>query len=658
MRALTTLLLIASSGCALTAQPATAAPLRCADLPQIVRSLNERHYVEKTVRPELRARTAKQFIELVDGQRTMLLQSDVARLERELSGVLEGKEAKCTVLDGVTKLIVERADQDLALAIKVLGDGYKLDESTEILLDPKKRGWPATAEDRAALVTKFLHFQMSNYLNTGMAMDAAKKQLVHRYELSAKRLRERLAADDLPGIFAEAYATSLDPHSSFMSSDVLEDFKISMRLSLEGIGAGLISDDGMITIETLIPGGQADKTGQLRPKDKIISVTQEGEKPVAVMDMDLRDVVKMIRGKKGTKVTLNILREGKETQSFDVTIVRDKIDVKEQAAKIKYETRSIGTKTYKLGVLELPSFYGSSEAGGRSSYQDVKNLLAEAKGEKVDGIVLDLTKNGGGLLEDAVRISGLFIEEGAVVATKDSSGKRDVLSDEDDATHYAGPLVVLTSPVSASASEILAGALKDYHRAVIVGGERSFGKGTVQTLEPLPGGLGALKVTTGMFFLPGGKSTQGIGVVSDIKVPSLLDGIEVGERLLDYSLTPQTTEPFLSKEANGGSPASRWSPVNEGLVSALATKSAARVAKAPLFAEIKKENEESQKNKGAVKLAEMRKKGKKGTPERDKEDDRYKKLDAAVVGEGVDILVDMVAAQSPQTAQNAPAPTK
>lgn len=652
MRALTTLLLIASSGCALTAQPAAAAPLRCDNLPQIVRSLNERHYVEKSVRPELKTRTAKQFIELVDGQRTMLLQSDVARLERELTGIFDSmKDGKCGVLDGVSKLIVERAEQDLAHATKLLGDGYKLDESTEILLDPKKRGWPATVEERTALVTKFVHFQMSNYLTTGLTLDAAKKQLVHRYELSAKRLRERLSAEDLPGLFAEAYATSLDPHSSFMSADVLEDFKISMRLSLEGIGAGLISDDGMITIETLIPGGQADKTGQLRPKDKIISVTQEGDKPVTVIDMDLRDVVKMIRGKKGTKVTLNILREGKETSSFDVTIVRDKIDVKEQAAKIKYETRTVGTKTYKIGVLELPSFYGTSDPGGRQSYNDVKNLLAEAKKEKVDGIVLDLTKNGGGLLEDAVRISGLFIEEGGVVATKDSSGKRDVLADEDDATNYSGPLLVLTSPVSASASEILAGALKDYRRAIIVGGERSFGKGTVQTLEPLPGGLGALKVTTGMFFLPGGKSTQGIGVASDIRVPSLLDGLEVGERLLDYSLTPQVTESFVSKEANGEG-AERWSPVTDALISTLATKSAARVAKTAAFAEIKKENDDAQKNKGPVKLAELRKKAKKGSPEREKEDDRYKGLEAAVIAEGVDILVDAVAAGSPQTAQN------
>lgn len=653
MRLLTTLLLIAASGCAFSAQPAQAAPLECTNLPQITRSLHDRHYVEKSLRPDLKGRTAKQLIEQIDGQRTLLLQADVARLEKELVSVLDTmRDGNCAVLDGVSKLIIDRADEDLALAKKVLGADYKLDETTEILLDPKKRGWPATAAERAALVTKFLHFQMSNYLATGLAADAAKKQLVHRYELTAKRLRDRLASDDLPALFAEAYAGSLDPHSSFMSADTLEDFRISMRLSLEGIGAGLISDDGMITIETLIPGGQADKTGQLRPKDKIIAVTQEGDKPVTVIDMDLRDVVKMIRGKKGTKVTLNILREGKETSSFDVTIVRDKIDVKEQAAKIKYETRTTGTKTYKLGVIELPSFYGSSEPGGRQSYSDVRNLLAEAKKEKVDGIVLDLSKNGGGLLEDAVRISGLFIEEGAVVATRDSTGKRDVLADEDDATHYAGPLVVLTSPISASASEILAGALRDYRRAIVVGGERTFGKGTVQTLEPLPGGLGALKVTTGMFFLPGGKSTQGIGVPSDIRVPSLLDGLEVGERLLDYSLAPQTTEAFLSKDANGDARSARWTPVTDALIAGLAAKSSERVAKAPAFAEIKKENDDSQMNKGPVKLADLRKKSKaKGTPERDKEDERYKGLEAAFVGEAVDILADAVAAQATQTAQ-------
>jgi len=646
MRSLLFLGLVVGTGCAWSG-PANAAPLTCADLPQILHSLNERHYGQKAITPELKGRTAKQFIELIDGTRTLLLQSDVTKLEKDLPTTFDGmKDNKCAPLDAATALVFARAAEDLAIATKMLDDKYKVDETVELNLDPKKRGWPTSTEDRAALVGKFVHFQMSNYTASGLTIDAAKKQLLHRYELTVRRLKDRLGPKDLPGLFAEAYATSLDPHSSFMSADTLEDFKISMRLSLEGIGAGLVSDDGMIVIETLIPGGQADKTGHLRTKDKIIAVTQEGEKPVTVIDMDLRDVVKMIRGKKGTKVTLSILRDGKDTSNFDVTIVRDKIDVKEQAAKIRYEQRG----TTKIGVLELPSFYGSSEAGGRSSYADVKKLLGEAKKEKVDGLVLDLTKNGGGLLEDAVRISGLFLKEGGVVATKDSGGNRDVLADEDETTDYPGPLVVLTSPVSASASEILAGALRDYHRAVIVGGETSFGKGTVQTLEPLPRELGALKVTTGMFFLPGGRSTQGIGVPSDVRVPSLLDGLEVGERLLDYTLPPQNTELFLSKTANEEKGPDRWTPITDAMVATLVTKSTERVSKEPKFADIKKEIEETSKNRGIVKLAELRKKAKKGSPERSKEDDRFKALDAVVVSEGVNIAADLVAAQGKQVA--------
>ena len=210
-----------------------------------------------------------------------------------------------------------------------------------------------------------------------------------------------------------------------------------------------------------------------------MAVAQEAKPAVPIMDMDLKDVVKMIRGAKGTFVTLTILRQGDSPKTFQVKIKRAKIDIKDQAAKITYETRKVNGKSLKMGIIDLPSFYGGGDGpGSRWSYRDVKDLLTQAKKEKVDGIVLDLSRNGGGLLEEAVQITGLFIQKGGVVATKEYGClKVQVLSDDDDEVVWSGPLVVLISRLSASASEILAGALKNYHRALIVGGDHTFGKG-------------------------------------------------------------------------------------------------------------------------------------------------------------------------------------
>ncbi|MBE0556148.1 MAG: PDZ domain-containing protein, partial [Proteobacteria bacterium] len=361
---------------------------------------------------------------------------------------------------------------------------------------------------------------------------------------------------------AQAFAQALDPHTSYLSSENLEDLRIHMQLSLEGIGAALSSDNGFTVIEELVPGGGAERSGLLKPKDKIIAVAQEGERPVDVSDMDLRSIIKMIRGKKGTQVTLTILRQAERTERFEATITRDKIDMKEQEAKIAYETGTVNGRRYRFGVIDLPSFYGD-EKGNKSCYEDVKGLLAEAKQRHVDGIVLDLSRNGGGLLGEAVRLAGLFLGKGGIAATKNGNGQVTILANgsaavtegdrrnviafpaEDPRALYTGPLVVLTSRLSASASEIVAGALKDYGRAVIVGSDRTFGKGSVQELTPLPRDLGGMKVTTGLYFLPGGTSTQMMGVEADVRLPVWFMLEDIGETALDYPLPVQAITPFL-----------------------------------------------------------------------------------------------------------------
>jgi carboxyl-terminal processing protease len=474
-------------------------------------------------------------------------------------------------------------------------------------------------------------------------------QLIHRYELVTRRTKELKPADAIT-FFAEAFALALDPHSSYMSKENFDDFQIQLSLSLEGIGASLSSQDGFAVIEDLIPGGGAEKSGQLRLKDKIVGVAQEGEPAVTVIDMELKDVVKMIRGKRGTKVTLTVLRQADTTRTFDVTIVRDKIDIKDQAANITYETREHRGRSLKFGIIDLPSFYGGNEKDARTSYRDVAELLEQAKKEKVDGVMLNVSRNGGGLLEDAVRISGLFLRKGAIVATKDTTGKVAVLSDPDDNTQYSGPLVVLTSRLSASASEILAGTLKDYRRAVIVGGDHTFGKGSVQALSVLPRDLGTMRVTTSMFFLPGGASTQQKGVAADVVLPSVYSNDDVGEKTLDYSLLPQAVPPFVSQDVNAAEAATRFDALTGDVLKQLAQRSAERVSKDPKFNDILREMKDSARNKGVIRLAEARKKAqdeekKNGNTKDDTRAERIqrvKDLDAPYVQESLNILADLI----------------
>ncbi|MBC7690697.1 MAG: PDZ domain-containing protein [Methylotenera sp.] len=605
-----------------------------------------------TLSDEVKSHTVDQFIKSLDPSKTLFLASDAAKLKKDIPPVFNTMKAgNCAELTDASRLLIARAQEDEAFVKTFLGKDYKLDETVQLVVDPEKRGYAKTPEERQALLKKMVHFQISNYLIADMKLPDAKKQLIHRYELLSKSLKKRMDEGDMVVNYAEAFATALDPHSSFMSQETMEDFQIQMQLSLEGIGASLSTQDGFTVIEDLIPGGGAEKLNLLRPKDKIIAVSQAGAKPVPVMDMDLRDVVRMIRGKKGTKVTLTILRQGEKTETFDVTINRDKIDIKEQAAKISYQTREENGKKLKIGVLDLPSFYGG-EKGGRSGYADVKKLLEEAKKNKVDGIVLDLSRNGGGLLEDAVRISGLFVKRGGIVATKNSANEVEVLEDKDEDVQYNGPLVVLITRLSASASEILSGALKDYKRALIVGGDHTFGKGTVQALSGLPANLGGMKVTTGMFFLPGGNSTQHAGVHSDILVPSIFNNEDVGEKTMDYSLAPQKVAPFLSPDANTAEPAKHWNPVDEALVTRLAAKSKDRVAKDPKFAELKKELEDSAKNKDMIKISDIRKKAEKSAKKDGKKaeqasrkdrEHKFKDLELPFVNEGVNIVADWAA---------------
>ncbi|MGK5085233.1 S41 family peptidase [Bdellovibrionota bacterium FG-1] len=630
---------------------AQARPLQCADLPQLFDAYLRNHYAYHKLTDEIKTRTVEQFIKILDPSKTNFFEDDVKILRQSLGGAFtELQQGNCGAIEAANQRLIKRMKESLQFVDGLLGPNYKFNENTELVINPDLRNYAKTPQERDVYLTKMAHFQVSSYLLTDTKMDEAKRLLKKRNKLAVKRAEDRKNSEVLD-FWAEAFSRALDPHSSYMSQDTLEDFQIQMQLSLEGIGASLTSEDGYTVIEELIPGGAADKSKQLKPKDKIIAVTQDGKQPVNVIDMDLRDVVKLIRGKKGTKVQLSILRQGDAAQTFKLALVRDKVDLKEQAAKLSFEVRKVDTKTYKLGVIDLPSFYGGGKGEGRSCYQDVKALLRQARDAKVDGLVLDLSRNGGGLLDQAVQIGGLFIKKGGIVATKSADGRVEILEDQDPETFYSGPLVVLTSRLSASASEILAGALKDYHRGVIIGGDHSFGKGTVQVLAPLPDNLGAMKVTTGMFFIPSGISTQHLGVASDVILPSILNSNEIGEKKLDYSLSQQKIDTFVSREADSDDPGQHWVPINAGLVKKIADKAAERVTASAKFAQVRKEVEESEHNKGVVRLAEIRKKVSEDKKSgKTKKDEKKKKLheideDSPFLQESENILVDLVEAE-------------
>jgi len=636
--------------------------ITCGRLPLLMGSFLSTHYAMKNMTGDIKIHAVDQMIKSIDPSKTLLYAADVEKLRPVLQDLFASVQSgDCVSLKPVYDVLVARARENEAIVRKILDSDYRLDETVELNIDVKKRPYVKTTAEKNMLLKKIVQFQIENDLLADIDLAEAKKKQIHRYELQTMRIVER-NPEKLVTSAAEAFAVALDPHTSYLSPENFEDLRIQMQLSLEGIGALLTSDNGFTVIEELIPGGAAERSGLLKPKDKIIAVAQENERPVNIIDMDLRDVVKMIRGKKGTQVILTILRQAERTYRFDINIIRDKVDIKEQEAKITYESLTVEGRPYRFGIIDLSSFYGD-EKMKKSCYEDVKILLAEARRQHVDGIVLDLSRNGGGLLVEAVRISGLFLGNGPIVATKDNreqitilvngsaaagtkADKRKVITfpAEDPGAVYTGPLVVLTSRLSASASEIVAGALKDYHRAVIVGSDHSFGKGSVQTLMPLPRDLGGMKVTTALYFLPGGKSTQKIGVEADVRLPVFFIFEEFGETALEYPLPAQAIKPFIGVPGNA---APFWKPVERPLLAQLSARSQARVAKEAKFAEIIKNNKEAAGKKGVIRLSDLRKemekegggKKKETTAElRQKARDQY----APFVNESVNILADMV----------------
>jgi len=648
---LATALPVATFACGGQAEAKTENLLGCSSMPMLMERYAQLHINAPSIDDTLLTAAAKVFVGRVDSSKSLLTLDESNRLEARVRAFYKDvQESRCGGLRELLDFQVSRQEEIEAFVKKALGaKGFALDKTLSLDLDAEKRPWPATTKARDELRRALIHFQLANYVAGGKTLDEAKQKLIKRYELITRRVKEQTEGD-LYASLLDAFAEAFDPHTSYFSAEDLEDFRISMQLSLEGIGAVLRQRDGFTTINEIVKGGAADREGQLKANDRIIAVAQgdDGE-PVDVVDMSLRDVVRLIRGKKGTKVRLTVMRDAETTERFSVTIVRDKIDLDEQAAKLRWETVERAGRKLKLAIIELPSFYGGADEGAHDATDDMAKLLAEARDGQADGLVVDLSTNTGGLLQGAVEIAGLFFKTGGVVRVEGTSERAQTLEDVDPRVQWSGPLVVLTSHLSASASEIFAGAIKDYRRGVIVGDDHTFGKGSVQNVVNLPQGLGALKVTTALFFRPNGQSTQLKGVDADILVPSPFDGEHFGEKAHKNALAHRSTVTFASPEAQGRG-ADAWTPVTDSLIARLAALSKKRVDASADFAKVKEDLAKAKKDGDVVKIAELLD----GKNDRDedgfkKEDDKAKKDDEKLTPqatEAVQVLADLIEASS------------
>jgi carboxyl-terminal processing protease len=556
------------------------------------RLLEEYHYSQQPLDEETSKKFFDGYLEELDPQRLHFLQSDIAqfahyRTNLDTLTVSSLETADLTPAYEIYQRFLERLQQRVVYVGDLLKqDKFQFDGHEQILIDRHDATYPKDLDEakqlwREHLSWDYLQEKLSREIsptNDSITLILPKSAatnitdtLRRRYERGLRSFTERDSSDILQ-IYLEALAHSYDPHSDYFNTEHAQDFSIGMSLSLFGIGAELHSDDGYCTIGSLISGGPAAKSKQLKANDKIVAVAQSNQPPVDVVDMELSKVVQMIRGPKGTQVRLTIVPAEAPNTRQVVSLVRDEIKLADQEAKAQLVVLPNGKGgTSRIGVIDVPSFYAPVDlSGGAASSTnfvstDVAKLIKKLKQEKVAGIIIDLRNNGGGSLEEAVKFTGLFIKGGLVVLVRTPDGRVIADNDDDPSLLYNGPLIVLANRLSASASEIVAAALQDYGRALIVGDTSTFGKGTVQNLDPLRPFIesatndpGTLKITIRKFYRVSGASTQFKGVASDIVLPDKLNyATDIGEASLDNPLTWDTipsaeydklnlTQPYLA----------------------------------------------------------------------------------------------------------------
>jgi len=544
--------------------PLAARPDRSFELPQtlqieikyLIRLLEEAHYNKEAVKPRDYRELITNYMSDWDGQRLFFLNTDRVEFEQRHGEGLYWNIASLGRIDAAYEIFntyETRANDRINWIFAELDREFSLDTTDTFTLDRAKASWPANAAEADDLWRRRLKFELIQQLLTDKTIEEAKTTVRKRYERMLKNMAD-IEGLDLAEMFLTNVAKLYDPHSTYFSADTFEDFSIQMRLQLVGIGALLGLEEDHCVVKEVITGGPADLDKRLKPNDKIIAVGQVGAnagEPVDVIGMKLRKIVELIRGAKGTQVRL-IVQPAESVDGSgrsEIIITRDVVNLDSARAKgAIFEVPDREGNIKPIGVISLPTFYGpDSGSDGKlqnSATKDVAELVRRLKEAGVEGIVLDLRNNGGGLLSEAIELTGLFITKGPVVQVRNYYGDVKIDSDEDPSVTYSGPLAVLVSRFSASASEIVAGALQNYGRAVIIGDSSTHGKGTVQTVVEMRGlnpqlargRSGAAKLTIQKFYLPNGASTQLNGVVPDIVLPSIEDFLPIGEKDLPHAL--------------------------------------------------------------------------------------------------------------------------
>jgi carboxyl-terminal processing protease len=610
----------------------TARPLDRQIIRYVAKFMRDQHLSKHKLDDEISRRAFDIFLKTFDPLKMYFLQSDIdafkVNRDRLDDFALVGDMSFAIE---AFKVFLKRVDERVAMAHEEIDRQHDFTVDEQLAIDRDVVQYPKNNEEARDRMRRQIKYQLlvlegekirsgknstadekarqEQIARNGDPNEDPRERLHRRYRTVLKRWHQ-LDADELLESYVSALTTSFDPHTTFMSAKTLDNFRIVMGLHLEGIGAQLMSEDGYTKLTSIVPGGAADKDGRLKSGDRIVKVGQGEDGPmIDVVDMKLDDVVQKIRGNAGTVVRLGIMpAAGGELQVVNIT--RAKIDLEDSAARGEVVThgKKADGSPFRIGYIDLPSFYLDMEAarenanGYRSTTRDMRNLLTGFRNEKVDAVVVDLSRNGGGSLTESINATGLFIDRGPVVQVKDPSGQVTVYQDEESGVAWSGPLVVLTSKESASASEIFAGAIQDYKRGIVVGDPTTHGKGTVQSLIDLgqsligqEGAMGALKITIQQFYLPDGKSTQRQGVMSDIVLPAITASFDNSEADLDYAL-PNDQVPVAKH--------SDYKMVNNNILSQLRSKSAERVKASAAFDKLLRRIElyRAQKNEDFVSL--------------------------------------------------------
>lgn len=516
----------------------------------ILETLNAQHYRRQDVDDVLSQRLFAEYLDRLDPAKSYFLASDVAEFQ-ELKNQFDDELRKGSLDSGfkIFNLFRQRLNDRMEWILGRLKDPtYSVDfaKDEELALDTDLRRWANTSAELDEFWRKRLKFSLLNLKLADKELEEAKTTLIRRYSNQLKRVGQQ-DTDDAFESYMNALGSLYDPHTNYLSPRTMENFNINMSLSLEGIGAVLQSEDDFTKVVRIVSAGPADKQGELKPSDKITAVAQgsDGEM-VDVIGWRLDEVVKLIRGKKDSLVRLQVIPASDTASEKTIVIKRNKVKLEEQAAQKAVFEVSDGDKLYKLGVINLPAFYLDFAAYQRrdpnykSTTRDVLKLLKELANDKVDGVILDLRNNGGGSLQEATLLTDLFIDPGTVVQIRQTNQTISRTHRSRHAPVYRGPLIVLTNRLSASASEIFAGAIQDYGRGLVVG-TQTFGKGSVQSLSPVH--KGRLKVTESKFYRVSGESTQHRGVIPDVVLPTTVNTEEVGESAYDNALQWDTIHP-------------------------------------------------------------------------------------------------------------------